>query len=70
MIINENCEQRGWCHMPSSRKVEKRIEELGGRNILDLFFFQPRRSVFGEKENWLGLSLSAIFLLSKLNLRF
>ena len=27
VIIKENCEQRGWCHMPSSRKVEKRIEE-------------------------------------------
>ena len=29
MIIKENCEQKGWCHMPSSRKVEKRIEERG-----------------------------------------
>ena len=38
MIIKENCEQRGWCHMPSSRKVEKRIKEWGEKSFGSLSF--------------------------------
>ena len=49
MIIKENCEQRGWCHMAYSRKVEKRIKEWGGRHILSYFVFPAKKIRFLER---------------------